>query len=350
MKKTIGIIMCALIFITLGCKEDNNVTDEMPDHIPGNKVTAIYVTEDGLRYFATDKGIASFDGTDWTVYSDNPKVTTQNIHDMDFELTSYGPEFWLGTNSGINVTSLPIDATSGATTYTKDNTQTLFPGQPGLSGDSVFVVRVDDHNIRWFGTEGGLSAFFGNTWPEITLAPHYRATFFQNNRVTSMDYSNDTIYIGTMGGGVARMVANGPDAITGASPYEIPWSMIPSENILSVFIDGHSQWYGSDAGLARHDGIQAKENWFLFDDSDGLVDNYVQAINKDNEGNLWFGTSAGVSKYDGTNWTNYTTADGLVGNNILCITIDLDGTIWFGTDSGASHFDGSTFINYQAPN
>lgn len=339
-----------LVFALVGCTDDNGDDNgnELPEGLPGNVVNAIYVTEDGLRYFATDNGIASFDGAEWTVHHDNPKVTTGLIHDMDFELTAYGPEFWLGTSEGLNVVSLPIDAMSGATTYTQDNTQTLFPGQPGLAGDSVIAVRVDANNIRWYGTQNGLSAFRGNQWPEINYANHYHADFFKNNLITSIDYGNDTIYIGTLGGGVARMVAPEPDAISGASPYEIPWSNLPSQNILAVFVDGSTQWYGSDEGLARHEGIEAKENWYLYFESSGLASNYVQAINKDAEGNMWFGTANGVSKYDGTGFTNFTTAQGLVGNNVLSVAVDLDGTLWFGTDEGVSHFDGETFTNYRA--
>lgn len=143
------------------------------------------------------------------------------------------------------------------------------------------------------------------------------------------------------------MLAPSADAISGASPYEIPWSNIPSPNITAVFIDGNTQWYGSDEGLGRHDGIDAKENWTLYFESDGLVNNYIQALNMDNEGNLWIGTRGGVSRFDGIGFTNYTAADGLASNNVLSIATDKDGTLWFGTDNGASHFDGTDFVIYR---
>ncbi len=348
MKKLSLAFFALLALVMYGCEDNNNNDVETPAGLPGNKVFAIYVTDDGLKYFATDKGIASFDGTQWAVHNDNPKVSKGMIHDMDFEQTTYGPELWLGTNEGVNVITLPVDATSGATIYSKANTPGIFPGQPTLAGDTVLAVKVDGNNIRWFGTSEGLSAFSGNQWPAIDFNGHYFAGFFENNRITSIDFANDTIYIGTMGGGIARMITSAPDAISGASPFEIPWSNLPSENILSVFVDGHSQWFGSDEGLARHDGTEAKENWSHFYVSHGLANQYVQAINKDNDGNMWFGTQVGISKYDGTDFINYTTVQGLAGNNVFCITIDKDGTIWFGTDNGASHFNGSSFTNYQA--
>jgi len=42
---------------------------------------------------------------------------------------------------------------------------------------------------------------------------------------------------------------------------------------------------------------------------------------------MWFGTNAGVSKFNGINWTNYTTADGLVGDRIELITEDSESAL-----------------------
>jgi ligand-binding sensor domain-containing protein len=334
------------LILLFGCKEDPVVED--PESLPDNYINAIFVTSDGTKYFATKNGLASFDGLNWTVFHSNPKIDTKTILDIGFEQTTHGPELWLATNNGINVASLPIDAVSGATTYTESNTKTLFPDGPGLAGDSVFVVKIDEKNIRWFGTNGGLSAFSGNIWPEINPGSHYNAAFFVNNRITSFDYSGDTLYIATRGGGVARMVSSSVDAVTAASPYEIPWSALPSDNVLSVFIDGSVQWYGTDGGLAKHTGIQAKTNWESYYEEDGLINNTVQCIQKDKEGNMWFGTPSGVSKFDGSSWESFTKQDGLVAGNVLCIAVDLDGSLWFGTDDGITNFDGTTWTSYKA--
>jgi len=338
--------LTVFLLVFYGCKEDP--IQEEKESLPDNYISAIFVTSDGTKYLATKNGLASFDGQNWTVYNSNPKITTKTIHDIGFEQTTYGPELWLGTNSGVNVATLPIDAVSGATTYTESNTQTLFPDGPGLPGDSVFVVKIDEKNIRWFGTNGGLSAFHGSQFPEINYRSFYGSGFFENNRITSLDYTGDTLYIGTKGGGVARMVSTSVDAITAASPYEIPWSALPSDNILTVFTDGSVQWYGTDEGLAKHTGIQAKANWESFYEEDGLINNKVQCIQKDPEGNMWFGTPSGVSKFDDSDWENFTNTNGLVSNNVLCIEIDLDGSLWFGTDNGVSHFDGTTWTRYKA--
>jgi ligand-binding sensor domain-containing protein len=345
--KKISVILAFVLFVFASCKKDPPPV-EIPKSLPDNYVSSIFIDSNGLKYFATKKGLASFDGTKWTVFHDNPKVTIKAIHAIAFEQSTYGPEVWLGTDAGVGVAQLPIDAVSGATTYTKSNTASLFPGQPGLKGDKVTVVKVDQKQIRWFGTNEGLSAFRGNNWPTISLGNHYNANFFKTNLVTSVEGSNDTIYIGTLGGGVARFLTSNVDAITAASPYEIPWSMLPSDNVKAVFIDGNVQWYGTDEGIGKHTGTRAKENWVIYDTSDGLIHNDVQCIVKDNTGKMWFGTKGGLSSFDGSKWANYTTGNGLVSNNVLCLAIAKDGSLWVGTDNGVSHFNGNAWKNYKA--
>lgn len=346
MKKTVLIFLTFLIFWS--CNDENPPPPELPQSLPDNYVSAVFVDSDGIKYFATKKGLASFDGNKWKVFKDNTKITVETINDIGFEKTSSGDELWLATNKGASVLSMPVDAQSGATTYTKSNTQTLFPGGEPLAGDSVFNVRIDNKNNRWFGTNGGLSVFQGNNWPKINFGYHYSGSFFKENRITGIDYNGDTVYIATKGGGVARMVAKNVDAITAASPYEIPWSMLPSQNVLCVLTDGSTQWYGTDEGLARHKGTHAKLNWESFYVTDGLISNKVQCIGKDLNGRIWIGTPAGVSVLNGTQWKSYTKTDGLVDNNVLSIAFDLDGTVWFGTANGVSAYNGTNWVSYIA--
>ena len=75
------------------------------------------------------------------------------------------------------------------------------------------------------------------------------------------------------------------------------------------------------------------QNWTLY-----LSTKDVYSIAIDAQGNKWVGTyNGGVSKYDGTTWTNYNTSNtngGLAGNTVKAIAIDAQGNKWFGTDGG----------------
>lgn len=78
----------------------------------------------------------------------------------------------------------------------------------------------------------------------------------------------------------------------------------------------------------------------------GLVNHTVNIIYIDTFGVKWFGTPGGVSKFDGTNWTNYTTTNGLINNDVREIYRDHYGNMWFGTLGGISRFDGTNWTNF----
>jgi ligand-binding sensor domain-containing protein len=75
----------------------------------------------------------------------------------------------------------------------------------------------------------------------------------------------------------------------------------------------------------------------------GLVQNQVQSITQDNDGNLWVGTIAGLSKYNGTTWINFTKNTNLAEDWITCSYKDKDGNIWLGHwAGGVTRFNAST--------
>ncbi len=70
---------------------------------------------------------------------------------------------------------------------------------------------------------------------------------------------------------------------------------------------------------------------------------------QDKAGNIWFGTSDGLYKYDGKSFSQFLVTDGLSSNDVSCILEDSDGKIWIGTKAGPSVYDGKTFIKIQIP-
>ena len=64
-------------------------------------------------------------------------------------------------------------------------------------------------------------------------------------------------------------------------------------------------------------------------EADGLASNTVLAIFEDSRGNMWFGTTKGVTRYDGENFRTFTTEDGLAKNRIGLISEDRQGMLWF---------------------
>lgn len=80
--------------------------------------------------------------------------------------------------------------------------------------------------------------------------------------------------------------------------------------------------------------------------ADGLVHAVVRKVYQDSHGFLWFGTQAGVSRYDGYNFRNYL-SEGNIKSQVYDIWEDEHGTIWFATyGNGLAKKikDDSTFI------
>lgn len=98
-------------------------------------------------------------------------------------------------------------------------------------------------------------------------------------------------------------------------------------------------------GVACYDGKTLR---FLSIEN-GLCDNTVAGIAQDNNGNMWFGTHNGISKYDGNTFSNFGAEEGITGGGCK-ILIDKKGNIWAGTDHGAFQYDGSKFKEFKIPN
>ena len=63
--------------------------------------------------------------------------------------------------------------------------------------------------------------------------------------------------------------------------------------------------------------------------TDGLVSDRVLTIFEDSHGTMWFGTTNGLTRYDGENFQTFTTEDGLAENTIGLIFEDQQGMLWF---------------------
>lgn len=70
----------------------------------------------------------------------------------------------------------------------------------------------------------------------------------------------------------------------------------------------------------------------------------ILSIHQDQKGDYWFGSNGnGLYHYDGESLTHYTREDGLMGNQIRDIQEDDEGNLYFDTPRGVSKFDGKTF-------
>ena len=73
--------------------------------------------------------------------------------------------------------------------------------------------------------------------------------------------------------------------------------------------------------------------------ADGLAGNRVECILRDSHGFLWFGTTEGLSRFDGYQFTNFTAAQGLPASSVNQIIETRSGVYWIATGRGPCRFD-----------
>ncbi|MDT5268069.1 MAG: hypothetical protein QOH49_255 [Acidobacteriota bacterium] len=66
----------------------------------------------------------------------------------------------------------------------------------------------------------------------------------------------------------------------------------------------------------------------------GLPSDQVRAVAQDAEGVMWFGTDAGLARYDGRR-VQSVTSEGLAGPRVRALAVGADGALWVGANSGA---------------
>jgi ligand-binding sensor domain-containing protein len=295
-------------------------------------VKAVLVDSAGFIWFGTNHGLVRHNGSTWTYYTEADHLISNRVNTLAFEQSAYGPELWVGTDKGVSVVAYDVDGVTASTSYS---------GANGVVGDSISAVAVDSWHNKFFGSEAGITWFHSGIMDSILYADYVQSLL--NAPVNRFKMHNDSLYV-AYDGGIGRLLA-GVDAVTGASRWTSEYGITPyAENIRSIEVDPRGdQWFATDVGVEKHEGLHAKDNWFLFDTDSGLVQDNVLSLTHDGKGGMWFGTHGGVSHFDGEEWTSYTIADGLASDTVYDIAVDTDGSVWFATHRGISQLTETTF-------
>jgi ligand-binding sensor domain-containing protein len=329
-KRILPLLMISML--SFSCDQEEPVIEEQ---IAGNRITSIHVDNEGVRWFGTENGLSGFDGSIWHNYSIEDGLPDNHIADISSRLNANGTELIIATTQGAGI--------MGKISNVIHSVSLLFSSNSPLAGDRVTSLAQDRENVTWYGTNEGISIQKDGGWmdsEENHLIKEYP--------ITAISPGPDSIsFVGLAGRGIALMDP-GIDAVTTVTYYAWPFSPLPSDNIQAIYVNGyHHQWIGTDKGLAFHGNFDPKQQWDLFYEEDGLINNNVLSICGDGSGITWIGTVSGVSRYNGEQWTNYTIEDGLAGDSVFSIAVDQDGSVWFGTNKGASHFDGDIWTSYK---
>jgi len=234
-----------------------------------------------------------------------------------------------------------------------------FTTSDGLPSNRIVCVTEDKLSNLWFGTGAGISKFDGKSFTNFGTENGLCDNMVSNLFIDS----NDTFWIGTW---------NGICTFDGTTfnDFTIPNPSIKTEInkdtegwITEIMEDSKGNiWFGRDAyGASKFDG----KTFLHFLKDDGLYSNNIHGIIEDKDGNIWFGSrvaekdnadeskrigKGGVSMYNGNTFSHFPEIDGLNNNDVYEIYRDNDDNIWIGTiKNGLYKYNGKEFVNYAVP-
>src|SRR5215471_21853336 len=77
----------------------------------------------------------------------------------------------------------------------------------------------------------------------------------------------------------------------------------------------------------------------IYTTADGLASNRISRIVRDSRGYLWFCTENGLSRFDGSRFTNYTAEQGLPDDEVNDLLETRGGNYWIATGSGLVRYN-----------
>ncbi|GAB4314652.1 MAG: hybrid sensor histidine kinase/response regulator transcription factor [Bacteroidales bacterium] len=290
---------------------------------PGNIVNAVIVDDRGYLWIATENGIGIWDGKQYEYFTEDNLLPSNKVDALFQDSKGY---VWIGYY------------TDGPLLRYNPRTRRLdrFTTQNGLPFESVLAIEEDAKGDIWFGTLGlglftyhynsdGNSGYFskiddnalpsleiwdihcdrkGNIWlatDDAGLVKYTGDAFISYktedglNSLSIGSLCNDSknvLWIGSIGGGVYRYDGqfftnyNLNQGLSSASPFTI----ICDQNDRVIV--------GTNSGIDILDPISNKFRHFGKEDGFLGIENNQNAVFRDDEGIIWFGTMKGVIRFD----------------------------------------------------
>ena len=197
---------------------------------------------------------------------------------------------WVATySSGI------VELKFNAKTLQLTNKKTYYDTKKGLKDLKINDIAIENWKFGkvWYATKNGNLGHISNG----NVRDYYQI-LGKKISITTILIKDNEIYLGTLGDGIWIANLQNPREIKKLSGVK----NLNSNNIYQLVFDNENNlWAGTEKGVNKVvlDENNSISNVFYFDRSDGFlgIETCQNAVTKDIDGNIWFGTMNGLTKY-----------------------------------------------------
>ncbi|ATD54992.1 ligand-binding sensor domain-containing protein [Clostridium chauvoei] len=274
--------------------------------IEDNSIRGMTFENDKEIWFGTDNGglyLYNFENEEFLKFvhdKDNDRSLSSNKI-SNVEIDNDGM-LWISTSEGIDKLN------------TKDyNIKRVINNEnSGIACDYIKDIFIDSRNTMWIGTLEGLYTYDKKTNGITNLTYLIQENLKDTSVQVIYEDSKGNIWIGSaIRGGVLKYNAGTREVKIYQNNSNIE-NKLSSNEIRDIREDGLGNiWIATTDGLNKIE--TSTDNITVYNDSNGLINNYICCVLIDKENNPWVSTKLGLSKYDIKNgqFYNYTKVDGL---------------------------------------
>lgn len=294
------------------------------DGLKDNNIKCVIEEREGNLFFGSDGGgLIKFTNEDFVCYTQKDAIGSNVVMSI---IEDQNKNIWLSTyGDGVGV-------------FTSKG-YFLYKDKDGLGNNTVWCSMISSKPSIWVGTSNGISEFDGSKFTTYNTENGLDA-----KKVYALEEDgNGNVWIGTK---------------EGVSVIDLETKQITNlgiaRNIRSIYIENENYiWFCSSDGLVKYN-IQTK-NFNSFTTKDGLPDESVMNIVKDDKGRYWVGTRNGLAILDNNKFIKVNVPGNFASNNINFLQLDSYDNLWIGTNFGLyqlniknkSKFYSTDFIRYS---
>ena len=288
--------------------------------LPQNSVRALTQTRDGYLWIGSDDGVVRFDGVRFVSFGLREGLRSGPVQTL-FE-DSHGA-LWIGT------------ADSGLTRW-QDGQFTTFTMRDGLPSNSITALSEDGEGRLWVGTQAGLAVGRDGRFATPGGADQFKGkpipVLFKNRQ--------GVMWLGATGAGLFRFQAGKFVALADAAVE----GLLRDPHCLLEDQAGRI-WVGAgDDFVLCRDGDQ----WRRYRIPRHLARPYVSALAEEPDGTVWAGSvSEGLIQFKGGKLTAINASSGLLDNSVECLLADREGNLWVGTGAGLNRLRRSNLLMFS---